>query len=155
MLTAKLLAMVLMFTNIAFLRCFRFQICDKFTIFAFGTCACFQSYRMAPPYRRQCSDAPFTEEQEAWLILEFWAMKNITVLRRHFQQHFEIQSRKVPSYMAFKRLVERFIATQGTLHPPVPVGRPPLSEETVALVNRFVKGCQREEGVSVPCHHCF
>ena len=74
------------------------------------------------------SDAPFTEEQEAWLILEFVALKNITVLRRHFQQHFEIQSRKVPSYMAFKRQMERFIATQGILHPPVPVGRPALSD---------------------------
>ena len=66
-------------------------------------------------------------------------MKNITVLRRHFQQHFEIQSRKVPSYMAFKRLVERFIATQGMLHPPVPVGRHPLSEKSVALVKGFGK----------------
>ena len=105
---------------------------------------------MAPPYRRQRSDAPFTEEQETWLILEYGAVKNITVLRRHFQQHFKITSRKVPRYSAFKRLVERFIATQGTLHPPVLVGSPPLSEETVALVKGFVKGYQRrKESVSL------
>ena len=52
--------------------------------------------------------------------------------------------------MAFKWLVERFIATLGTLQPPVRLGGPPLSEETVALVKGFVKGCQRRrESVSL------
>ena len=65
---------------------------------------------MAPPYRRQRSDAPFTEEQETWLILEYGAVKNITVLRRHFQQHFKITSRKSkPSTLAeLKTTVESF-----------------------------------------------
>ena len=129
------------------LGCFGIRNSDKF-ILHFNQ-VCFQIYGMAPPYRRQRADAPFTAEQEAWLILEYGAVKNISVLKRHFQQHFVITTRKVPSYMAFKRLVERFIATQGTLHPAVPIGRPPLSEETVALVKGFVKGCQRRrESVS-------
>ena len=89
---------------------------------------------MAPPYRRQRSDAPFTEEQETWLILEYGAVKNISVLKRHFQQHFVITTRKVPSYMAFKRLVERFIATQGTLHPAVPIRVGPQDEKSSNLL---------------------
>ena len=43
--------------------------------------------------------------------------------------------------------MERFIATQGTLHPPVPDVR---SDGTVALVKGFVKGChRRKESVSL------
>ena len=91
------------------LGCFGIRNSDKF-ILHFNQ-VCFQIYGMAPPYRRQRADAPFTAEQEAWLILEYGAVKNISVLKRHFQQHFVITTRKVPSYMAFKRLVERFIAT--------------------------------------------
>ena len=92
------------------LGCFGIRNSDKFILHFIQVC--FQIYGMAPPYRRQRADAPFTAEQEAWLILEYGAVKNITVLRRHFQQHFKITSRKVPRYSAFKRLVERFIATK-------------------------------------------
>ena len=79
------------------LGCFGIRNSDKF-ILHFNQ-VCFQIYGMAPPYRRQRADAPFTAEQEAWLILEYGAVKNISVLKRHFQQHFVITTRKVPSYM--------------------------------------------------------
>ena len=57
------------------LGCFGIRNSDKF-ILHFNQ-VCFQIYRMAPPYRRQRqrADAPFTAEQEAWLILEYGAVK--------------------------------------------------------------------------------
>ena len=63
---------------------------------------------------------------------------------------FSSISRSIPGKCQATWLVERFIATQGTLHPPVPDVRPPLSDGTVALVKGFVKGChRRKESVSL------
>ena len=88
------------------LGCFGIRNSDKF-ILHFNQ-VCFQIYGMAPPYPRQRADAPFTAKQEAWLILEYWAVKNISVLKRHFQQHFVITTRKVIWLTELKRVVESF-----------------------------------------------
>ena len=68
--------------------------------------------------RKHRTNAPFLKGQEAWIILEYGAVRNITQVRRNFRKHFHpVQQHKVPSYNAFKRLVERFITTDGELRP--------------------------------------
>ena len=77
--------------------------------------------RMAPPR----SKSPFNEEQQIWIILEWVATKNITTVKRNFRIKFKLAPRKIPSYMAFKRMVERFV-TNGVVQPANPLGRPPI-----------------------------
>ena len=54
---------------------------------------------MAPPR----SNSPFNEEQQIWIILEWGATKSITSVKRNFRTKFKLPSRKILSYMAFKR----------------------------------------------------
>ena len=67
------------------------------------------------PQRGQRSNAPFTPEQETWIILEFGALRNCLAVRRTFRLHYGLSPRKVPSVKAFEGLVERFITTDGEL----------------------------------------
>ena len=76
---------------------------------------------MAPPR----SKSPFNEEQQIWIILEWGATKSITSVKRNFRTKFKLPSRKILSYMAFKRLVEQFV-TNGMVQPANPLGRPPV-----------------------------
>ena len=48
-------------------------------------------------------NSPFNEEQQIWIILEWGATKSITSVKRNFRTKFKLPSRKILSYMAFKR----------------------------------------------------
>ena len=51
-------------------------------------------------------------------ILEYGAVRNITQVRRNFRKHFyPAQLNNVPKYNAFKRIVDRFLSTEGELRP--------------------------------------
>ena len=89
------------------------------------------------PIRGQRKNSPFTKSQEAWIILEFAALRNIFALRRKISIHFKMAPFKVPSFNAFKRLVVSFKETNGQVRPRVPVGRPPINEEMVETVREF------------------
>ena len=102
------------------------------------------------PKRSQRFDSPFTKEQEAWLILEYGAVRNITTLKRRFRVHYKLQYKQVPRYEAFKRLVTRFMTSHGQVRPAVSEGRPPISEETVTMVKEYMLPYQqRKEVVSL------
>ena len=55
--------------------------------------------------RGQRSNAPFTEEQETWIILEYGALRNYLQVRRKFRLHYKLSPAKVPGICAFQRLI--------------------------------------------------
>ena len=57
--------------------------------------------------RKRRSDAPFSEEQETWIILEYGSLRNILQVRRKFRIHFKLFPQNVPNVNAFERLVQR------------------------------------------------
>ena len=92
--------------------------------------------RMAPP-------SPFTKEEEKWVILEFGAVRNITMVKRSFRRHFKKYSQNVPSFNAFKRLVGCF-EDRGEVNHARPSGRTSLSQETIPSVKNFILPYQKE-----------
>ena len=70
-------------------------------------------------------NSPFNMEQQIWIILDWGATKNITTVKRNLRTKFKLPPMKIPSYMAFKRLVEQFV-TNGMVQPANPLGRPPV-----------------------------
>ena len=92
-----------------------------------------------PPKTGQRYDSPFTPEQETWIILEFGALRNCLTVRRRFRLHYGLSPRKVPSIEAFKRLVKRFITTDGELRGKQIGGAPTIiNEDLVNAVKDFV-----------------
>ena len=81
---------------------------------------------LASPCRVQQSNLPFSKEKEAWTILQFGTLKNITLVRRSYRVHFKIQAKKVPNCNALKRLETRFMSSKGQVRPQVPPGPPPI-----------------------------
>lgn len=98
------------------------------------------------PRRAQRQNAPFTKEQETWIILEYGASRNCLAVRRKFRHQFKVNPRKVPLTNAFQRLVDRFIETQGELRPRARSGgRPPFSDELVQRVKDFLLPFYRQK----------
>ena len=97
--------------------------------------------RMSPsPSRGVRKNSPFSEEQATWVVLEYGAHRNITVVRRKFRTHYKLAPKFVPSRMAFQRLVDRFIESNGHVHPQLgSVGRPHFHEELAEKIRDFLK----------------
>lgn len=95
-------------------------------------------------------NSPFTDEQETWIVLEFGAVRNCLAVRRRFRTKFHVAPRKIPSVVAFQRIIGRFHSTLGHVRPAVPKGRPPISEETVDAVRQYLAPfVERKEAVSL------
>ena len=70
----------------------------------------------------------------------FWGMahRNITVVRRKFRTHYKLTPKYVPPRMAFQRLVDRFIESNGHVHPQLAaVGRPHFQEDLAERIGDF------------------
>ena len=91
---------------------------------------------MAPssPARGQRRNSPFTKQQEAWVILQYGALSNCLAVRRKFRVHYKLSPFMVPRINAFRRLVSRFLESNGQVRPKAPAGRSPLTEELVQRV---------------------
>ena len=56
--------------------------------------------------------APFSREQEIWIVQKFGKFENVTEVRRQFRLEFMKETPlKVPNRLAFTRAVDRFINT--------------------------------------------
>ena len=97
------------------------------------------------PHRAQRINTPFTKEQQAWVILEFGSLRNISKLRRTFRLHFGLAPRQVPRYNAFLRLVHRFITSKGQVRPQVPSGNRPPKQEIVQKVKDLLQRHQKNK----------
>ena len=87
--------------------------------------------------RGQRSNAPFTEEQETWIILEYGALRNYLQVRRKFRLHYKLSPAKVPGICAFERLISRFIGTNGHLRGLQRSGGPQTNEVREWLKKKF------------------
>ena len=66
------------------------------------------------PKRTSLKVTPFTKEQVTWVIFKYGERKNVMAVKKAFNTHFfKHQTRKVPNYNAFKRLIARFESTGG------------------------------------------
>ena len=85
--------------------------------------------------------SPFTKNQIPWIIYyKMGEVNNIKLVQRAFRLKFHPKNpRKVPNYMAFKRLVERFESSGGQTRPMSPPGLVATSEEIILLVKNFFK----------------
>ena len=84
--------------------------------------------------------SPFTKNQIPWIIYKMGEVNNIKLVQRAFRLKFHPKNpRKVPNYMAFKRLVERFESSGGQTRPMSPPGLVATSEESILLVKNFFK----------------
>ena len=97
------------------------------------------------PHRAQRINTPFTKEQQAWVILEFGSLRNISKLRRTFRLHFGLATRQVPRYNAFLRLVQRFTTSKGQVRPQVPSGNRPPKQEIVQKVKDLLQRHQKNK----------
>ena len=107
---------------------------------------------MAPssPARGQRRNSPFTKQQEAWVILQYGALSNCLAVRRKFRVHYKLSPFMVPRINAFRRLVSRFLESNGQVRPKAPAGRSPLTEELVQRVKDFLLPyTQNEQAVSL------
>ena len=90
------------------------------------------------PHRGLRVNSPFTKEQAAWVVLEFGATRNITLVRRAFRLKFKISPKKVPRRNAFLRLVQRF-SENAELKPQKKSGGKQLhGAEVVQRVQEFI-----------------
>lgn len=83
-------------------------------------------------------NAPFTVEQESWIIFQYAKLNSLTSIRREFRTHFNVSPFKIPRLPAFLRVIKRFQAT-GTVKQRSPPGRPSNLREHVADVEAVVE----------------
>lgn len=96
-------------------------------------------------------NSSFTNEQETWIILEYGAERSYTAVRRNFRQKFRVHHREVPALSAFKRLIDRFITSNGNKRPSdAHSGRPRCPDNVVKAVKDFLDSfLARNESVSL------
>lgn len=91
------------------------------------------------PIRHFRSTGPFSQDQAKWIVLKYEGLKSVLSIRRAFRKEFYSSCpRKVPSRLAFIRLIERFKQTN-SLRPQTPTGRGPVAKEKVDRVEAFFK----------------
>lgn len=97
------------------------------------------------PKRASLEKSPFNGEQVSWIILKYGELKNVSAVKRAFStQFYKHHPREVPNYMAFKRIIDRFLESEGHTRPKVKGGlKPPIPQDQITAVKLFFKQNKR------------
>ena len=81
------------------------------------------------PRRASLNLSPFDKDQVTWIILKFGEQRKVTKVKRAFAvKYFPKNPRSVSTYLAFKRLIERFIGSGGHTISSLPLACLPLQQ---------------------------
>ena len=95
------------------------------------------------PRRLSLNFSPFNKEQVSWIILKFGELGTIAPVKRAFGTKFyRGHPRKVPRFLAFKRLIDRFCSS-GHTRPLSPPGKPVTTENDIASVKAFFEANEK------------